>query len=68
MSVYETLERVMVGDGTTLKLKCGACGHQDAWSRKRAIDTLGPDAVPYLIRRRLVCGACFSRGRTEVWI
>jgi hypothetical protein len=67
MTTFETLERVL-GDGQTLKLKCGACGHQDEWSRGLAIAALGLDACPYLIRRRLVCGQCYARDRVEVWI
>ena len=66
--MFETLGRVMLNEGQTLKIRCTACGHEDAWSRKAALATLGPHASPHFIRHRLVCGACLTRGRAEVWI
>jgi hypothetical protein len=66
--MFETIGRVMTSPGQTLKLRCGACGHRDEWDREKALAILGPDACPYLIRHRLVCGACHGRRRTEVWI
>ena len=66
--MFETLGRVMTSDAHTLKLKCVACGHQDEWSRQKALATLGPDASPSLVRHNMVCGACYARGQTEVWI
>ena len=64
----ETIGRAMTSDAQTLKMKCGSCGHEDEWSRQAALATLGADARPDLVRHRLVCGACYSRRRTEVWI
>jgi hypothetical protein len=65
---FETLSRVLTSPEHTLKLRCDACGHQDVWDREKAIAMFGGDASPYLVRHRLVCGACFARGRSEVWI
>ena len=66
--MFETLGRVMTGSNQTLKLRCGACGHTDEWTRDQAFATFGPDAAPYLVRHRLICGSCLARGRAEVWI
>jgi uncharacterized Fe-S cluster-containing radical SAM superfamily protein len=66
--MFETLQKVMTSDDATLKLRCGACGHRDEWPRARAIATFGGDATPYLVRHRLVCGACYARGRAQAWI
>ena len=68
MAQFETLVRVMTSPHDTLKLRCLACGHEDAWDREKAIAALGPDACPYIVRHRLVCGACFARGQSEAWI
>ena len=66
--MFETLAKVMTSDDATLKLRCWNCGYQDEWTRAKALTTFGGDASPYLVRHRLVCGACFARGRSEVWI
>ncbi len=66
--MFETIGRVMVSDTQTLKMKCTACGHQDEWSREKTLASLGADACPYTARHRLVCGHCYSRRRTVVWI
>jgi hypothetical protein len=66
--MFETLDRVMTSPHDTLKLRCEKCGHRDEWTRDQAMATLGGDASPSLVRHRLVCGACFSRGLSEVWI
>jgi hypothetical protein len=66
--MFETIGRAMTSDAQTLKMKCAACGHEDEWSRQAALATLGADARPHLVRHRLVCGKCYARRRTEVWI
>ena len=66
--MFETIGRVMTSDAQTLKMKYTACGHQDEWSREKALATLGPDACPYIVRHRLICGECYSRRPTGVWI
>jgi hypothetical protein len=65
--MFETLGRVMTSPAATLKLRCEACGHRSEWSRKKAFATFGPDASPYAIRRRLICGSCGERLRLESW-
>ncbi len=64
----ETIGEAMTSDAQTLKMKCTSCGHEDEWSRQAALADLGADACPDLVRHHLVCGKCYSRGRTEVWI
>ncbi|MGH7025674.1 MAG: hypothetical protein ACREEB_19100 [Caulobacteraceae bacterium] len=66
--MFETLERVMTAQADTLKLRCAACGHQDEWTRDKALKTLGRDASPFILRHRLVCGECYARTGVEVWI
>jgi len=67
-NMLETLQKVMASEHDTLKLRCQKCGHQDEWTRAKALETFGADASPSLVRHRLVCGACYARGHSEVWI
>jgi uncharacterized Fe-S cluster-containing radical SAM superfamily protein len=67
-SMFETIGRAMTSDAQTLKMKCGWCGHEDEWSRQAALAALGADARPDLVCHRLVCGQCYSRRHTAVWI
>jgi hypothetical protein len=66
--MFATIGRVMTTYDQTLKLRCTACGHEDEWTREKALATLGPDTCPNFVRHRIVCGRCYSRRRTEVWI
>jgi hypothetical protein len=65
--MFQNLRRMMA-EGATLKIECEACGKRTAWTQDQAFKRLGPDAMPYDIRRRLVCGECGAAGWVRVWI
>jgi hypothetical protein len=67
MTMFQNLRRVM-GEASTLKLECEACGHEARWTRSQAFARLDPDASPYEIRTRLRCESCGARGQTQVRI
>ncbi len=67
MTMFQTLHRMMTG-AATLKIACDGCGHQATWTAHQAFERLGPDATPFDIRRRLICGAGGRAGRAKVWI
>ncbi|WP_372784811.1 hypothetical protein [Phenylobacterium sp.] len=50
-----------------MKIIC-ACGHQVTWTCGQAFARLGPDAMPFDIRRRLSCTACGRVGFARAWI
>jgi rRNA maturation protein Nop10 len=60
--MFETLAKVM-GPADTLKITCGACGHRAEFTRPEAFARSGPDASPYIVRRRATCAACGERRR-----
>lgn len=62
MGMFETLARVM-SPTDTLTLTCEACGHASELTRRAAFAAFGPDASPYMIRRRARCSACGERRR-----
>lgn len=65
--MFQTLHRMMAGSAT-LKIECEACRRRTTWSQDEAFKRLGPDATPYDVRRRLVCGGCGTAGWARVWI
>ncbi len=58
----------MMANGGTLKIECEACQHRATWTQDEPFQRLGPDATPYEVRRRLICGGCGSAGWMRVWI
>ncbi len=64
--MFQNLRRMMRG-AATLKIIC-ACGHQVTWTCGQAFARLGPDAMPFDIRRRLSCTACGRVGFARAWI
>lgn len=68
VTMFQTLRRVMTDNGSTLKIRCGRCGHIRGWSREEALRRFGPDAAPYDIRRRAYCGVCQERNNLVVFI
>ena len=67
MTMFQNLRRMMAS-AATLKIGCEGCGHEATWTSAQALQRLGPDAMPFDIRRRLVCGSCGRTGRSRVWI
>lgn len=67
MTMFQNLHR-MLANAHTLKIACEACGHEATWTSAQAVQRLGPDAMPFDIRRRLVCSCCGRAGRSKVWI
>lgn len=65
--MFQNLRRMMV-ESATLKIECEGCHRRTAWTQDEAFKRLGPDATPYEIRRRLVCGGCGVAGWARVWI
>jgi rRNA maturation protein Nop10 len=65
--MFETLAKVM-SPSDTLKLTCEACGHRAEWTRRDAFALYGPDATPYVVRRRSQCRQCGERARIAVTI
>ena len=53
-TMFQTLHRVMQ-PSDRLKIAC-ACGRRAELSREEAFARFGPDAAPYEVRRRSVCG------------
>ena len=67
MTMFQNLSR-MLARAATLKIACEACGHEANWTAAQAYQRLGPDAIPFDIRRRLICQSCGCKGRSRVWI
>jgi hypothetical protein len=67
MTMFQNLHR-MLANAHTLKITCEGCGHEVTWTAAQAFQRLGPDAMPFDIRRRLSCSSCGVRGRSRVWI
>lgn len=65
-TMFQTLHRVM-RPTDRLKIACG-CGHRVELTQKEAVARFGPDAAPFDIKRRSVCGACGARNAAAVWI
>jgi ribosomal protein S27AE len=68
MPPIETLQRVMRSAGSTLKLRCGKCGHEVEFSRKVAWRLFGMDATPHAIRKRARCGKCGDKALVSVTV
>jgi len=66
--MFETLARVMLAPGDTLKIECEACGHRLELSRRDAFAMFGADASPFVVRRRSRCAACGERRRVAVTV
>ena len=64
--MFQNLHRMMRG-AETLKITC-ACGHAVTWTSAQAFARLGPDAMPFDIRRRLICTVCGRVGVARAWI
>ena len=67
MGMFETLAKVMSASDT-LKLRCGACGHETALDRRSAFGFFGADATPYSVTRKARCLACGERRRIKAWV
>jgi hypothetical protein len=64
--MFQNLRR-MLAQSATLKIECEASGRRTAWTQGEAFKRLGPDATPFDIRRRLVCGGCGTAGWARIW-
>lgn len=67
MTMFQNLHRSLA-PRQTLKIECAGCGRRSIWTQPQAVGTLGPDATPADIRRRLVCSVCGLGGAARVWI
>jgi hypothetical protein len=66
--MFQTLARVMLSPGDTLKIECNACRRRVEWSRAEAFVKLGSDASPHDVRERLRCTVCGEVRRARAWI
>lgn len=65
--MFQILGNSLASPTDTLKIRCSACGHEVAWSARRAIATFGAHAAPFDLTSKLVCSRCNQR-RVTAWI
>ena len=65
--MFKNLGNSLRGPSDTLKISCGHCKHEAAWSAAMALRVFGDRAVRYDITRRLRCSRC-DKKQVNVWI